>query len=59
LVDEVQVEVVEPEAAQRRVEGLGGGLFAGVLQPQFGRDEQFIAAMPLLAIARPTSSSFW
>jgi hypothetical protein len=43
LVDEVQVEVVEAEALQRCVEGFLRGLFAGVLDPQFGRDEQFVA----------------
>jgi hypothetical protein len=42
-VDQVQVEVVQADALQRRVEGPCGVLLAGVLKPQLGGDEQLLA----------------
>jgi hypothetical protein len=49
LVDQVQVEVVQAELAQRGVEGALGVILAGVLDPQLGGDEQVLArdAAPL------------
>ena len=43
LVDQVQVEVVELELVQRRLESRLGPFVAGVLHPEFGGDEEFFA----------------
>jgi hypothetical protein len=43
LVDEIQVQVVEAEALQRRLERAPGAGFAGVLDPELGRDEKLLA----------------
>jgi hypothetical protein len=59
LVDEVQVDVAEPEPLQRRLERAAGLALAVVLDPQLGGHEQLVAGMPLAAMARPTASSFW
>jgi hypothetical protein len=42
-VDQVQVEGVESEALERRLERPASALLAGVLDPQLGRDEQLVA----------------
>jgi hypothetical protein len=41
-VDQVQVEVVEPEPGQRLLEGSLGAVLAAVLDPQLGGDEQLL-----------------
>jgi hypothetical protein len=42
-VDEVQVDVVEPEALERRLERPPGLALADVLDPEFRGDEQLVA----------------
>jgi hypothetical protein len=42
-VDEVQVDVVEPELLEREVHGVDDGLRPLVAVPQLGRDEQLVA----------------
>ena len=43
LVDEVQVDVVEAEPLERRLERTPGVALAGVLDPELGGDEQLVA----------------
>jgi hypothetical protein len=43
LVDQVEVEVVEPKAPERPVDRGLCALVAGILHPQLGRDEQVFA----------------
>src|SRR5690606_38368607 len=43
LMDQVEVEVVEPQAAQRTVECRSGALESGVLDPELGGYEQLLA----------------
>src|SRR5262249_46514744 len=40
-MDEVQIHIVEPEAAKARIEGPERTLVAVFAQPEFGRDEHF------------------
>jgi hypothetical protein len=61
LVDQVQIEVVEAEPAQRIVEGALGVILdasdRGVLDPEFGGDEEVLAPEALAAMAAPTACS--
>jgi len=41
-VNEIQIEVVEAEALQRRLEGARGVPLAGIQDPQLGGDEQLL-----------------
>ena len=58
LVDQVQIDVVQPQLLHRGLNGLLGTLVAGVLNPQLGGNEQFLRGTPHLAMALPTASSF-
>jgi hypothetical protein len=41
-MDQVQVEIIEAEPVQRLGEGSLGAVFAAVLDPQLGSDEQLV-----------------
>ncbi|MBB6404475.1 hypothetical protein HNP00_001788 [Arthrobacter sp. AZCC_0090] len=61
LVDQVQVEVVHSEPAERVVEGALGVVLntacRGVLDPELGSDEQFLTGDAAVLDAAPTAAS--
>jgi hypothetical protein len=58
LVDQVQVQVVQLQAAQRLVDGLACALVAGVLDPELAGDEELVTRHAAGRRPLPTAASF-